>query len=275
MRKMSLPPNMNMIPELGPIFYRRSVRQFKDQPLTDLEKQTIIQGAMRAPTAGNMMMYSILEVSEQNLKDQLVKTCDNQPFIAKSPFVLIFLADMQRMFDYYDYCKVPEKCQALNQTYRTPEESDLMLASCDAVIAAQNAVITAEALGISSCYIGDIMENIERHRSMFNLPKWVFPVAMVCFGYSKSTVSPKDRKLLSRFPQHCIHFTNHYQTQSGKDFDEMFSSWKENFQGVMKENPDIENLGQLMYFRKTGADFSKEMARSVKKVIEEWISPLE
>ena len=64
---------------------RRTIRAYKSQPLSQEEIDTIIHGAMRAPTAGNMMLYSIIQVSDQKLKDKLVKTCDNQPFIATAP----------------------------------------------------------------------------------------------------------------------------------------------------------------------------------------------
>jgi nitroreductase len=58
-----------------------------------------------------------------------------------------------------------------------------MISVCDAVIAAQNAVTAAQSFGIGSCYIGDIMENIEEQREILSLPPCVFPVAMVVFGY--------------------------------------------------------------------------------------------
>ena len=59
----------------------------------------------------------------------------------------------------------------------------LFLACCDALIAAQTAVIAAESLGIGTCYIGDIMENYEEHEELFGLPKYVFPIRLICFGY--------------------------------------------------------------------------------------------
>ena len=45
---------------------------------------------------------------------------------------------------------------------RRPGEGDLLLATADAAIAAQNAVTAAWSLGIGSCYIGDVMENCEK-----------------------------------------------------------------------------------------------------------------
>ena len=44
---------------------RRTIRAYSSKPLTQVEIDTIIQEAMRAPTAGNMMMYSIIQVSDQ------------------------------------------------------------------------------------------------------------------------------------------------------------------------------------------------------------------
>ncbi|MFQ5832277.1 MAG: nitroreductase family protein [Candidatus Thorarchaeota archaeon] len=150
---------------------RKSLRGYDPQPISPKDKDWILHSAFRAPTAGNMMHYSIVEVTDQEMKDRLVETCDNQPFIAKAHLVLLFLADMQRWYDFFEYSDVPGLCKAHQTEYVTPQESDLLLASCDALIAAQNAVIAAESLGIGSCYIGDIMENIEIHREMFDLPK--------------------------------------------------------------------------------------------------------
>ncbi|MFX1390467.1 MAG: nitroreductase family protein [Promethearchaeota archaeon] len=249
---------------INTIFNRASVRAFKQKPLSQQEIDIIIQSAMRAPTAGNMMFYSIIEVRDQKKKEILVRTCDNQPFIAKAPLVLIFLADMQRWYDYYTISKVKEKCVILNYSYRTPDESDLLLACCDALIAAQNAVIAAESIGIGSCYIGDIMDNIETHRKMFNLPKWVFPITMLCFGYPKQ--DPSKRILKSRFSQRFIHFIDSYQRFNKGEFSVMFQEYeKEDF----VEN--AENLGQNYYLRKTGSAFAQEMNRSVKVALQDWL----
>ncbi|MFX0144583.1 MAG: nitroreductase family protein, partial [Candidatus Hodarchaeota archaeon] len=141
--------NLNEV--INVINNRCTVRDYETTPLSQQEIDLIIHSAMRAPTAGNMMFYSIIEVKDQKKKEKLVNTCDNQPHIAKAPLVLIFLADMQRWYDYFTISRVPEKCASINRIYRTPDESDLLLACCDALIAAQNTVIAAESVGIGSC----------------------------------------------------------------------------------------------------------------------------
>ncbi len=53
---------------------RKSVRVFEPKPIGPQEKQAILAAAMRAPTAGNSMLYSILDVTDQDLKDKLAVT---------------------------------------------------------------------------------------------------------------------------------------------------------------------------------------------------------
>lgn len=244
---------------------RRSVRAYQDRPIDREIADLIINAAMRAPTAGNMMLYSIIEISDQTIKEKLVQSCDNQPFIARAPLVLLFLADYQRWFDFFVASDVHAFCEAEGKEFRFPGEGDLLLACCDALIAAQTAVIAAESLGIGSCYIGDIMENYEYHQELFDLPQYAFPVTLVCFGYPKVT-SPA-RELTPRFDQQYIHFKDRYQHLDRAKLTEMFAS-----RDVPHYQGNAANLGQHIYARKFSADFSVEMTRSVKQAIWQWIA---
>ena len=58
------------------------------------------------------MLYSIIEVRDQSSKDILVKSCDDQPFIARAPLVWLFLADYQRWYDYFLASGVKESCDS-------------------------------------------------------------------------------------------------------------------------------------------------------------------
>ena len=253
---------------LNVIMKRRSTRVYSDDTITDEEKSTILEVTLRAPTGGNMMLYSIVEIGSQDLKDKLSETCDHQPFIAKAPWVLLYLADFQRQYDYFDYCEVPRLCRERNISYRTPEAADLMLACCDALIAAQTTVLAAESLGIGSCYIGDIMENYEAHRDLLQLPKYVFPIALLCLGRPARELSEKSRS--SRFGREFIVYKNAYRRLSSEDFKRMYAPVEPPPGETRRYFKDVENIGQSLYVRKTSADFSLEMVRSVKVMLENW-----
>ena len=85
-----------MNPVMDVLLKRKSVRAYEEREISPEVRAEILQATLRAPTAGNMMLYSILDVTDQSIKDRLAVTCDNQPFIARAPMVWIFLADYQR-----------------------------------------------------------------------------------------------------------------------------------------------------------------------------------
>jgi len=252
---------------LNTILNRRSTRKYADIPITREEKDTLLQAAMRAPTAGNMMLYSIIEVEDQALKDRLAVTCDNQPFIARAPYVLLFLADYQRWMDLYNWSGAPDTCAEKGLLPRLPGEGDLMLACCDALISAQTAVIAAESLGIGSCYIGDIMENCEAHREMFSLPRYTFPICLLVFG--RPYAARENPRLIKRFDRKFIVHQDHYQSIDPADFPEMLSDAAAQF--PHDEGADAaRGYASALYNRKFVSDFSVEMTRSVKRWMDIW-----
>ena len=247
---------------------RKSTRAYSDEPIRLEEKEQILHAAFRAPTAGNMMLYTIIEVADQALKDRLAVTCDNQPFIAAAPLVLLFLADYQRWYDYYLLSGVKERCRELDRAYREPQVGDLLLAACDALIAAQNAVIAAESLGIGSCYIGDILEQYEVHRDLFHLPQYVLPVTLLCFGRPRREQA--GARQTPRFDPRYVCFQNTYRHLEGEELAAMFAEREQVFKPDVHGGNGSLNFGQANFFRKFTADFSIEMSRSVRKMIADW-----
>jgi nitroreductase len=257
-----------MNPVIDTILRRKSMRAYEKKAIEPEVRKELLRATLRAPTAGNLMLYSIVEVTDQLLKDELVKSCDNQPFIARAPLVWLFLADYQRWFDYFIASSVEQLCQQQKTPMRKPEEGDLFLACCDALIAAQTAVIAAESLGLGSCYIGDIMENYEVQRDLFNLPKYVFPICLLCFGYP--TRQQMEHAQSTRFQEKFILFENQYRRLSEEEFDEMFlATYAQVFHG-RNDVGGACNVGQLIYTRKFNADFSKELNRSVRTILKVW-----
>ncbi len=259
-----------MNPVIDVIHNPKSVRAYEAKPVPDEVRDVILRSAMRAPTAGNMMLYSILEVSDQEAKDKLVETCDNQPFIAEAPLVLIFLADYQRWVDYFTVSGVEQFCIDKGMPMVKPEEGDLFLACCDALIAAQTAVIAAESMGLGSCYIGDILENYEIHREIFDLPQYAVPIGMVCFGYPSK--EQKERERTERFGEEFIVYKNRYRRLGEDEFEAMYASISERLVAGNAEMRDQPSTGLRMYTRKFSAEYAVEMRRSVRAILDAWIA---
>ena len=235
-----------MNPVIESLYSRKSVRVYTGREIPEEDVQTILRAAAQAPTAGNQQLYTILRVTDPEKKRRLSESCDHQPFIEQAGLVLVFCADCLRWYSAF---------RAAGCEPRLPDAGDLMLAVSDANIAAQNAVTAAWALGIGSCYIGDIMENIETQREILSLPRYVFPAAMVVFGYP--TEQQLAREKPARFDQKYIVQENAYQPQDREAFEEMF---RERAGG----RPYQEWL-RAFCGRKYHSAFSREMSRSVRK----------
>jgi len=243
---------------LNQIKNRKSVRVFEDKLITGEVKKEILNAAFEAPTAGAMMLYTILDITDEELKKKLAALCDDQPFIAKAPLVLIFLADYQRWYDSFYF----EKCDP-----RKPGEGDILLACADAIIAAQNTVVAAESLGIGSCYIGDIIENCESIKELLALPDYVLPAAMLVYGYPVE--SQKNRKKPARFDDKYIVFENNYRRLSKEEHIEMHRSRNEK-EGF--ENSDTNENIKAFCNRKYMSDFALEMNRSAAEYLKKFSS---
>lgn len=232
---------------------RKSLRVFEERPIGETEKRQILWAAAEAPTAGNQQLYTILDITDQGIKEQLAENCDHQPFIAKAPLVLVFCADCRKWLDAY---------QEAGCDPRRPGAGDLMLAVTDTAIAAQNAVTAAWSLGIGSCYIGDVMEQYEKQRELLKLPEYVFPAVMAVFGYP--TQGQKKREKPRRFALADVVCENTYQSKDGDAIRQMFQE-RSGAQG-------FENWMEKFCSRKYNSDFSREMTRSVEKYLEQFIN---
>jgi len=243
---------------------RSSTRAYDPTPLSEAEKQAILHTAMRAPTAGNLMLYSIIEIEDQALKDRLAVTCDDQPFIARAPWVLVFVADYQKWIDLFAVSRVSELPGVRHRG--APGPGDLLLACSDALIAAQNAVIAAESLGIGSCYIGDVLEQAEEHAELLGLPNHTLPIAMLCFGRPA-----KRRRPTPHHEKHVVH-KDRYRRLSEEELREASDELAQ-MHAPRGFRQGIENIGQDVYARKYAAAFSHELNRSAGVWLERWQTP--
>jgi len=228
---------------------RRSTRKFKDIPILDEHKKTILNSAIIAPTAGNMMLYSIIDVTDQSLIDKLSVLCDNQPFMKEAKLVLMFVTNSNRWYNAYN---------KINDDKYKPTLSDYYLGLNDAIIAAQSAVIVAESLNIGSCYIGDIVENYEEIKKIFNLPKYINPACLIVFGY-KENENYVNRP--TRFKVEDVVFENKFVDKDLESFINKFEGDKER----------AEKLVNGTFNFKMKSEFFKEMNRSLELMINEYL----
>lgn len=234
---------------------RSSTRVYEDKEINDLHIDLIKEAIYRSPTAGNMQDFSVIIVKDKARKKKLSELCDNQIFIAKSPLVMIFLADFSRYTKYFKLSGIEASSGSL------AHNGTIHNGIVDATIAAQTASVAANSLGIGTCYIGDIVENYEQVTSLLNLSGNMMPVTMLTFGYTN-----KAPKLSAKIDDKYIFHEEQYSKPSEEDIINMFAEKKL----PKKFEQEYENFGQYFYKKKIDSDFSKEMNRSLKLYYENY-----
>lgn len=223
---------------------RVSLRHYDKKKISAEHMNKIIESAIEAPTAGNMVMYSIIHIQDKKTMQKLAISCDSQPFIGTASDILIFVADFNKWNNYYK-----NEGMYLDKG-RKPKNAEMLLSFEDTMVASENAVIAGESLGIGSCYIGDILENYKYHKELLNLPDYTIPLGMLTFGYY-----PKDYKRIKkkRFDKKFIVFDEKYKTLDKEELKTMFKS-----------------KGKEFYNRKTNSEFMNNFENAVEQWFKNW-----
>ncbi|MFC3606780.1 NADPH-dependent oxidoreductase [Stutzerimonas tarimensis] len=178
----------------------RSVRAFTDQPLPEGTIETLIAAAQSASTSSNLQVWSVVAVQDDDRKSRLSALAGSQAHIRQAPLFFVWLADLSRV------SRVAEQQEV--ELEALPYLESLLLGTIDAALAAQNAVVALESLGLGSVYIGAIRNDIEGVAKELQLPPQVYPVFGLCVGYP-STERPA--KVKPRLPQRAV---LHHETYS-------------------------------------------------------------
>ncbi len=152
---------------------RRSTRKFSDKIVETGKIDKIIAAADTAPTAGNFQGFEIFYVKSSAKKQQLIEACNNQPYV-NAPLVLVF-------------CKNPSRVK-----FDFPEEILKKFAIQDATLAAAYSQLAAQALGLSSIWIG----MFDEQKVMKVINTKLIPSSILCIGYTKQDKFPKPRRNL-------------------------------------------------------------------------------
>lgn len=171
-----LPPSPPAAPNpvLQSLLAHRSVRAFDPAPLDEGTLEWLIAAAQSAPSSSNLQTWSVVAVEDAERKARLAEFAGNQGHVREAPLVLVWLADLARLRGLAQQAQVPiDGADYLDSS---------LMGVIDAVLAAQNAVIAAQSLGLGTVYLGAIRNQPERVAAEFRLPPGVFAVVGLCVG---------------------------------------------------------------------------------------------
>lgn len=179
-------PKIN--PTLETLLSHRSVRHFLEAPLPPNTLEMLIVAAQSASSSSNLQMWSVVAVEDGARKAKLADFSGQQNFIKQAPLFLVFLADMAMLTD---------AAQARQQALDGIDYLDtFLMAALDAALAAQNALIAAESMGLGAVFAGAIRNQPEKVIAELQLPEHVFPIVSLCVGVPDPTYETRIKPRL-------------------------------------------------------------------------------
>lgn len=181
----------------------RSIRKYKSTPLTAEQIEAIIHSAQMAATSSNVQAYSVIGVTDPDMKKQLAVLAGNQAYVEQSPLFLVWCADLSRL---------KEVCSLHNTEMVAGTTENFIVTTVDVALAAQNAAIAAESMGLGIVYIGGIRNNPREVSRMLQLPELVYPVFGMCVGVPDQNPSKRPR-----LPMRTVYHENTYDTNKARE----------------------------------------------------------
>ncbi len=235
---------------------RSSIREFSNEIVPDSLIESIVDDALRAPTCGNMQLYSVVATRSPELRQRLAKCHFNQPASTGAPVILTICADFNRFVKW---------CELSGAESGFDNFQSFIAAAIDAVIFAQQIVTVAEMRGLGTCYLGTATYNAPEISEILHLPKRVVPVAALALGFPALPIPEQ----VERLPVGGVLHMDIYKDYTDEDIREIFKA-KEDFapnKKYVEENckPSLASVfTDIRYPRNNNEVFSKVFADHIR-----------
>jgi FMN reductase (NADPH) len=229
---------MNQVIET--MLQHRSVRRFKDKTLDREQIELIVKSAQAASTSSFIQAYSIIGITDNQKKQQLAELAGNQTYVAANGHFFVFCADLHR------HHVIGELENAdLKDSIESTEK--FMVALIDAALAAQNASIAAESMGLGICYIGGIRNDLEAVKELLKTPEHVVPLFGLAVGYPD-----QETDLKPRLPLEHVYMENEYEQDHNKfaaqleEYNKITSDYYRERTGGKREDTWTDQMAKML-----------------------------
>ena len=188
-------------PAIDLLLQHRSVRAYRPDPLPAGTLESLVAAGQSAATSSNLQTWSVVAVEDAGRRARLAELAGGQKHIRQAPLFLVWLADLSRA----------ERLgqAAAKEMAALPYLETFLVAVIDAALAAQNATVAAESLGLGSVYIGAMRNHPEAVAAELGLPPNVMAVFGMCVGYEDA--DSRAAAVKPRLPQSVVLHREAYQ----------------------------------------------------------------
>lgn len=209
-----------------------SVRHYKDEKIPAEHFDAMIKAAQGAASSNFVQAYTIINLTDEALREQIIEHASNRPQISQCSHFLVFCADFKRL-------QQAGKMQGVD--IEADNVESLLVTTVDASLAAQNTITAAESLGYGGCYIGGIRNNAAAISELLNLPDLVFPLFGLTLG-----VPARINDVKPRLPKAAILHENTYNSEQYDSIIREYDDTMQQYYSARSSNMKDSNWSKTM-----------------------------
>ncbi len=198
---------------LDVFWHHRTIRHFLPDPIPHEHLDVILRAAQRAPTDATAQMYTLMRITDGDLRDRMAELAGGQAHIRECAEYFIICLDVYRLRRLIEH-----RGGAYGMGYRVA----LIFGTLDAGLAAENLALAAEMLGYGTCFIGGIQNAVDEIARVLQLPPGVLPVCGLCVGVPDPERAPETPR--PRLPRHLVVHENTYRDYTPDDLDAAYKA---------------------------------------------------
>jgi len=172
--RLEIDPALPNLEHLVPALEHRSHRKWAPRPVDPALLELLFACALSAPSKSDLQQADIVHVVDRAIRQGIVDTIHDMPWIMDAPVFLVFCANNRRIRQVGEWRGKPFANEHLDH---------FMNAAVDAALVMMNFIRAAEAVGLGICPISHVRNRSDVVSSLLALPGGVFPVAGLCVGY--------------------------------------------------------------------------------------------
>jgi nitroreductase len=156
-------------PILKAIHERRSVRQFKDEPVSRDLIMTAIEAASWAPSGLNNQPWRFAIIWDKPLQESLAALTKYSNILKSASVLIAVFLDKEASYDYTKDCQAVGACL-------------------------QNLLLSIHSMNLGAVWIGEILRNKDRIIGFLKLPERLELMAVVAIGHPANRNQKSNRR---------------------------------------------------------------------------------
>ena len=158
---------------LKTIFSRKSIRSYKDEPVSKEKLEMLIKAGMAAPTAVDKRPWEYIVITDRKVLKQLADALPYAKMASTAAAAIIVGGDVRKQWGGL--------------------ESDYWIMDCSA--ATENILLAAESMGLGAVWTAIYPEDarIRAVRQILGIPPHIVPLNLVPVGVPAGREKPKDK----------------------------------------------------------------------------------